>query len=145
VHRHPQEPVHRRMSWWEADGTGIVGEVLESNRVGIIDQRTEEAPALGKVADGRHLLGRHPDVDECLETAMLGNDTECAVPGIHELDGRLHDSLQHDPEVQWLHDGLRGAQQGPEPLLRPHDLAGAVRQSVERAIQFGTGCTGDGS
>jgi hypothetical protein len=129
----------------EADRARVVSDVPKPDRTGIVDQRTEHATALGQVADGRDLLGRHPDVDERLETTLLGDDTERAVPGIDEFDGGLHDSLQHYRKIERLHHGLRRAQQRPEPVLRLHHLTGAIHELMKGTVEFGPGRTGDGS
>ncbi|WP_232497481.1 hypothetical protein [Agromyces humatus] len=91
------------------------------------------------------LFGRHSDVDEGLEPALLGDDPKRAVPGVDQLDGSLDDPLQHHRKVEGLNHGLRGAQQGAEPVLRLQHVAGAIHQLVERAIQLGPGLARDGS
>ena len=53
--------------------------------------------------------------------------------------------FEHHRKVEGLHDGLRGAQQRPEPVLRLHHLAGAIHQFVQRTVELGPGRTGDGS
>ena len=60
------------MSRREADGARIIGDVVEADRPGVVDQRAQHAATLGQVADGGHLLGRHAHVDELLEPAAVG-------------------------------------------------------------------------
>ncbi len=49
-----------------------------------------------------------------------------AVAGVHQILRGLHDSPQHEGEVQLAHDGAVGAEQPAQPMLGLEDLTGAI-------------------
>ena len=56
-YRHSEECPHRRMVRRKADRRGVVGDVVQPNRLGIVDQHPEHAAPLRQVPD---LLAQSP-------------------------------------------------------------------------------------
>ena len=124
------------MSRREPDRPRIVADVLQPDRPRIVDERPEHPAALGEVTDGGHRLGRHAHVDELLQAAPRSDHPERAVLRVDQLDGGVHDALEHHRQLDRLDDGLRRAEQGAKPALRVHDLAGALHELLERPVEF---------
>ena len=70
--RGAEERPHRRVVGWEADRAGVVGEVVQPQRSGVVDQHPEDAAADRDVADRRPLGVADPGGDE------LGDDAVAA-------------------------------------------------------------------
>src|SRR5215218_9954585 len=83
----------------EADRTRILREVVEAQRLRVVDQRAEYAAAVRRVAD--RSLGLRVDAgdDEPLERLPAGvDDPERRIAGSGQLRGRLDDLLEHRVE-----------------------------------------------
>ena len=65
--RNAEERAHRWMVRREADRARIVGEVVEAQRLGVVDQRAEDATASWELADRILRLGIDAGDDEPLE------------------------------------------------------------------------------
>ena len=99
---------------------GSVAEVLEPDRPGVLDQRPEQALALGEATDRVDRRVVHADVDELLEAGAVGRDhAQGAVRRVDELARGLDDPAQHGLEVEDADDGALGAQQFAQPRDRP--------------------------
>jgi hypothetical protein len=115
-HRDPEEAVHRRVARGESRRLGVAGDVGHPQRVRVLDEQAEQAAALRPVVDLGDLGGVEAYRDELGEPLVLANDAERAVPGIDELDGRLHDPAQRRLEVQPGPDRDDGLQQAAHPV-----------------------------
>ena len=118
--------------------------MLQPDRPRIVDERPEHPAALGEVADRGHRLGWHAHVDELLQAAPRGDHPERAVLGVDQLDGRVHDALEHHRQLDGLDDGLRRLEQGAKPPLRVHDLARALHELLERPVELRPRMIGEG-
>ena len=72
--RDAKERFHRRMVGREADRLGVVGDVSQPDRLGIVDQHAEDAFAAGEMVDVRADLGVDADGDELGEPFRSGFD-----------------------------------------------------------------------
>ncbi len=83
-------------------------------------------------------------MDELLQAAARGDHPERAELRVDQLDGRVHDALEHHRQLDRLDDGLRRLEQGAKSPLRVHDLARALHQFLERPIELGPRMIGEG-
>ena len=93
--RHPEERVHRRMVGWKPDRPRIVRDVVEPERLGLVDQHTEDPAPARQVADGGDGLRIEPRRHEALELRPVRiDDAERGVPGAGQLGRRLREPLE---------------------------------------------------
>jgi len=116
----------------------VIGEMINPNRVRVLDKRSEQPVSLRRMADLVDVMFAHPDGDELLETSVWRDNPQCAVLGIDEIDGSLHDALQYDADFEVFDDCLIGAYQRPEAPLYLQDIICTGDQVVERVIEFST-------
>jgi hypothetical protein len=74
----------------------VVGEVLEADGSGIVDESPEESVTFRKMTYLTSEFWRHPDVDELLQTAVRGDDAERTVFRSDEHYRGFDDRSQHD-------------------------------------------------
>ena len=74
-------------------------DVREPQRPRLLDQQAEQAPSFRPVMDPADLAGLEADRDELGEPLVLAYDAERAVPGVHQVHGRLDDPPQHRLEL----------------------------------------------
>jgi hypothetical protein len=115
--RDAEERPHRRMVGWEADRPGVLGEVVQAQRPGVVDQHPEDAAADRDVADRRPLGVADSSGDELGDDAVPPQHAERPVAGIGELRGQLDDALQGGRERQLGGEGQPGLQQALVPLM----------------------------
>ncbi len=98
--RSSEEALHGRVVGRESDGGGMLRQVGEADRPGIVDEQTEDAPALGQVA--HHLALRRVDahVHELRQTTVGGAHAERAVAGVEKGGRRGDDALEHGIEFE---------------------------------------------
>jgi hypothetical protein len=97
--------------------------VSQANRALLIRQGADEADSFGEVSDRLDLARRHPDLHQLFETAVGGQDAECAVLRIDEVHGGLDDRAQQCRQIEVLYDGLiRAEQRALAPLRGSHVL-----------------------
>jgi hypothetical protein len=101
----------------EADRAGILGDLMEPQRLGVVDQHPEDAAADRDVADRRPLAVADPGGDELGDDAVAPQDAERSVAGAGELDGQLDDALQGGRERQLGGQGQPGLQQALVPPM----------------------------
>ena len=90
-----EEAVHRRVPLREARGPRVVGDAPEQDRFGRLDQRSEKALALRKMADPGDVFVRHPAVHELGEVSRRGDHAERGVSGTDQLPSRVDDAAEH--------------------------------------------------
>jgi hypothetical protein len=105
----------------EARRLGVVAQVLQPDRHGVVDEQAEDAASHGRVTDGRRRLRVDPDMDELAEATGVVEHSERTIGGIDQLDGRLHDPAQGRAELQAGSDGDDSGEQSAVALL-PHAL-----------------------
>ena len=110
---------------------------IRCKRIGkVVDQRPEQAFALGEAADVvDHVVG-HAGVDELGKAPVGGDDAQRGVAGAHQLARGLGDVPQHGGEIEVADDQLDGLEQATETALGGYDLLGAVHQLPEELIQL---------
>jgi hypothetical protein len=142
--RNPEETVHRRVRGRESGRARIVPEIMQPDRVRIIDQRTEQPLALREVTDSPDRVRGHPGVHELRQPALRREHPEGGVPRTDQFPGRLDDPQQHGIQTQVRDDRLIGPQQPAQPALGGPDLLRSLDQLVEKLIQFQAGHIGKG-
>ena len=85
----------------EAVRRGVLGDVVQSERLRVVDQQSEHAVPAGQMADLGDQTGGHAVVDEGPQAAVgrPPRHAQRGVPGVHELAGDRHDALQHAVEA----------------------------------------------
>jgi hypothetical protein len=115
--RHPEERLHRRVVRWEPVAVGMGVQIREAQRLGVDDEQTEDAVALGELADA--VVGRviHPDRDELRQAGSgVVEHAESAIAGVDQTDGRFHDPSQHGGGVEIRAEDQHRIEQLPETL-----------------------------
>ena len=80
---------------------GVIADVLEPQRAGIVDQQSEDAPARRKVPDRPVRLGVDAGGDEALEVLpALVEDTDRRIARAGELARDIEELLQHGLDVE---------------------------------------------
>ena len=97
--RQPEERLHRRMVGREADGAGVVGDLVEPQRLGVADQHAQEAAPAREVADRVVRRRVHPGRQESLQRVPgLVDHAERGVARAGDRGGGLDDLLQERVE-----------------------------------------------
>jgi hypothetical protein len=92
----------------------MFGEMLEPDGLGVLDQQAENASALRQISDRAVLLLGDAVRHEVGQAAAPGVEhSQCAVPGLGNPAGRLHDPVQHGVQVQVGADGHDRLEQRP--------------------------------
>ena len=94
----------------------------------MLDERTQQAPALGQLTDCLDGGLIHSDVDELLEHSVGSDDPEGGVLRPGHVPGRFDDAAEHGGKGEFRDDGAVGAQQGPQPRLHGEDVGGMLDQ-----------------
>jgi hypothetical protein len=92
-HRSAEERVHRRVVGRKPDRAGVVGDVMEPQGCGVLDQHAEDAAADRDVADRRPLLIADPGGDELADDAVPAQHPQRPIAGPGELGGQLDNAL----------------------------------------------------
>jgi len=98
LHGRSEERPHRRMTWREARGVRVSGDIWRPQRLRPRDQLTEQPFALRPVIDRDDLGFVKSDRDEFGKPAVLSDHAKRTVPGVHKLHGGLGDAPQHGLE-----------------------------------------------
>jgi hypothetical protein len=93
-HRSTQEAAHQRVVRREADRARVLGDVVEPQRPGVIDQHPEDAAPNRDLADRRPLGVAEARRDELGDGAVASQHPQRPIAGAGELDGQLDDALQ---------------------------------------------------
>jgi hypothetical protein len=112
-----EEGPHRRVVRRQADRAGVLGDVVQPQGPGVVDQHAEDAAADRDVPDGRPLGGRHAGGDELGDDAVAAQHPEGAVAGPGEVGGQLDDALQGGRERQVGGEHEPGLQQALVPVM----------------------------
>ena len=127
----------------EADRAGIRIEIVEPDRVRLVDDRAEESVAARQLADLGRILRREPDMDELLQPPVGADDTERAVAGIHQIEPGLDDASEHLREFEPLdHEAVRRDQAAKTPLGGEHPLR-LFDELADRELQLGARAIGE--
>ncbi len=124
--RNAEKGPHGRVPGRESGRILVRRDVRKPQRVRILDQQPEQAASLGPVVDLRDLVGAEPDRDELDQLLPFADHAEGAVPGIHQLYGRLDDPAQHRLQVEPRADRDDRLEQSVHPVpgrehrLEPH-------------------------
>ena len=112
----PRNVLHRWMARRKADGAWIVGQIVETQRPGVGDQRAEDAAPARQVADDRARVVVDAVRDEPLE-ARTGrvDDAECDVSRTGDEGRRLDDPLENPVERELRADREAGLQECAQP------------------------------
>jgi hypothetical protein len=106
----------------KANGARVGTEVLQPNRLRLLDECPEQAVTLGQVPDARCELLVDAHVDELLEVTVWRDDAERAVLRVNEIDGRLDNPSQHCGEIDEFTERPIGLQQAAQPSLGEKNL-----------------------
>jgi hypothetical protein len=99
--RHAQERAHRRVVGREAVAVRVLAQVGQPQGLGVDDEQPQDAVALGQVTDGGMSLLVDADRDELRQPrSFVVEDSQRAVASVDEVDGGLHDALQHGGQVE---------------------------------------------
>ncbi len=126
--RNSQKAVHRRVVRREPVGGRVLGQVGQTQRLGVADQLTEQAVPRRQRADPPDLLLVQPHRDELRQPLVLPDHAERPVLGVHQLRRRLHDVLQHLGEFEIAPDREHRLQQAVYPVPGP---AGSVQPRLQ--------------
>ena len=124
--RHAQEAVHRGVIGAEAGRAGVVSQVGQPDRSGVLDQGAEQPAAARQVMDQRLLLGRHAAGDELVQVAVAVEHAQGGVAGPGQGARLVGDALE---------DRLEREVGGEAHAGRVERLEGAVL--VEDALLLG--------
>ena len=97
-----------RVVGWEAGGQRMAGQIVDPQRLGVIDQDTQDAVSGRQWADPGALRAVQPVGDELAEPVPAGplvQHTQRAVPRVRQQGGRLDDTLQCRGRVEVRGDG----------------------------------------
>ena len=98
---HAEERTHRRMVRRKPVAVGVLSQIGKADRLRIDDEQTQDAVALGQVADLAPCFRIEADGDELREPgAGLVEHTERAVLRVDEIGRHLDDALQRFREVE---------------------------------------------
>jgi hypothetical protein len=131
----------------EPDRAQIIGDPVQPDRVRVVDQRSQQTLALGKVADLPGDLGVDAHVDELIQPAVRSDHTQRPVAGVHQLAGRLDDPVQNHCQVQFARDHPVRLQQPAQPAVGGAHVLGPVDQLREQLVELELGdvrCAGAG-
>jgi len=93
--RHAEERAHRGVVGWKADRARVVSEVVEPERPGVGDERSEDAAAVRRIADRRLRLLVDAGHDEPFEgTAARVDHAQRGVAGPGQLRSAFDDLLE---------------------------------------------------
>ena len=95
-HRHPEERPHRRVVRREAVRRGVLGDVVQPQRLGPVDDQPEQPVPDRQVADLLHLGGVMPWVmnSRSRSPGAVAEDTQGGVLRAGQVAGDLHDPPQ---------------------------------------------------
>jgi hypothetical protein len=101
-HRHPEERAHGRVVRREAVRRGVLGDVVQPQRLGLVDDQSQQPVTDRQVADLLHLRRGHSVGDEQAEPLArpVAEDTEGGVLRAGQVAGDLHDPLQQRVQGQ---------------------------------------------
>ncbi|EFL07517.1 predicted protein [Streptomyces sp. AA4] len=134
--RDAQEARHRRMPLGEPGRAGIVLQPVQPHRARVLDDRAEQALALGQPADPLDRLRVRPGVHEFRQPPVRPDHAQRRVPRFDQLARGLHEAAQQRGQGEASGEGLGRAQQPAQPALRADDLLGAFHQLAEKLVQF---------
>ena len=120
--------MHGGVSGWESRRAGILADVCHPDRLGMLDEGTEQAPSPRQLTYRLDGGGIHSDVDELLEHSVGSDDPEGGVLRSGHVPGRFDDAAENGSEGEFRDYGLVGAQQGPQPRLHGQDVGGMLDQ-----------------
>lgn len=123
------------MAGRETDRGLVRGDVVHPQRLRVVDQVPEDAPAAGEVDPGKSgtLVVRQASGDELLQVVTGGcKDTESAVAGVGQIHGGGDDTVQNRGQVEFAADGQHRRQQPLQPALR----SGQSAQLLDDAFQL---------
>ena len=110
--RHAEERRHRRVVRREAGAAGVLGDHRHPQRSGVLDQGAEQTEPLRRSTDRPAGGVVDPGGEEGGEAALvLVEHPECAVSGVDQRGGGLHDVLERPIEVQLPADRQHGVEE----------------------------------
>jgi hypothetical protein len=115
--RDPEEGPHRRVVGRQADRAGVLGDVVQAQLAGVVDEHAQDPAAVGDVAHGRPLLGDDPGGDEVVDGAVPAQHAHGPVAGPGQPGGQLDDPLEGGREGQVGGQGQPALQQALVPFL----------------------------
>ena len=133
--RHPEEGVHRRVVRREAHRSGVVADLVEADRLGIVEQNAQHADALGCPPDLGQLRFPHAGQDEVDDLVTFAADAEGAVSRVDEFGGGLDDGLQRAVQVESGGDHQHGFHQPVEAVSSFDDVVDPVLHFGEKLPQ----------
>ena len=92
ANRYAEERAHGRVTVREPDRTLVLGDVVDPDRLLLLDDQPEQTEPLRQVPDRTDGVVVHADVDELLEDTVRADDAQRAVVGTHQLQGGLDDA-----------------------------------------------------
>ncbi len=98
----------------------MIGQVVQSQGMGLADQQPEHPVPPGKVTD-RRPAGRGKALGHELDQVLpvRPHDSHRPVPGIDELTGRVHDPRQHLREIQAGGHRHHRVEKRPKTMVSP--------------------------
>ncbi len=113
----------------------MLQDVVQADRLGFVDQVAEHAASLGQRTDELTGLGVDALVDELDQFVVVAAHAQRPVPGVHQVDGGVHDGLQGDVQFQTRGHHQHGFHQAVEPVTAPDDLLHPVLDLDEQLAQ----------
>ena len=113
----------------------MVGDVVEPNGFGVVDQDTEHAAALGEMPDLLAHLLVDALVDEFDEFVVVAAHAQRSVMGVDQLDSGVHDRAEGFVEFESGGDHQHGVEQSVQPVAALDDLLDAVLDLHEQFTQ----------
>ena len=142
--RHAQEAVHGRMAGGEARRARVVGDARQPDRLGILDQRTQQPLALRQVPDPRHRFRGHAHVYELGQSTGRRDHPQRCVPRADQLPRRVRDPPQQHRQRQVPDHHLVRPQQPPQPPLGGHHLLRPLHQLPQQLVELQARQIGEG-
>ena len=127
--RSAEKGIHRRMVRREAVRGGVAVKILESQRLGVVDDVPEDPVSGGQVADGVALLLAEPVRDELLQPSVRarGDHAQSDVLRIDQSARRLDDLLEDPLQAT---DPRRSRRLRREALESAPDCRGRCRRAA---------------
>ena len=116
-------PRKLRITGWPGgnpNDRGCATDVVEPDRLRLVDEQAEHTAAGRQVADGVVLGDGHPVGDELDQRAVGADDAQRAVAGIGHLARRDHDPRQGAAQIEFAADADDGPQQRRQSLPARH-------------------------
>ncbi len=99
--RDTEEGRHSRVVCGESEALRAGGDIGQAKRLVLRHQSAKDAASRGAGADGPLPLGAQADGQELVQSlSVLGQDTQCPVPGVHQVASLLADPPEHHRQIE---------------------------------------------